>query len=105
MKQRCDQEARPPGAPSEVTVRSTSRRPICAAYRNMTHVLEAALVEVAKLPADEQDALGTLLLDEIKSDQRWSASFAASQNTLSTLADDALAEFKAGKTQALNESL
>ena len=71
----------------------------------MTRVLEAALAEVAKLPADEQDALATLLLDEIKSEQRWSATFAASQHTLGTLADEALAEFKAGKTKALDESL
>ena len=71
----------------------------------MTRVLEAALAEVAKLPADEQDILATLLLDEIKSEQRWSAAFAASQHTLKALADEALAEFKAGKTKALDDSL
>ena len=71
----------------------------------MTHVLEAALAEVAKLPADEQNALATLLLDEIKSEQRWSTALAASQDALGTLADEAIAEFKAGKTKALDESL
>lgn len=72
---------------------------------NMSHVLEAALAEVAKLPVAEQDALATLLLDEIKSEQRWSASFAASQHVLANLADEALAEFQAGKTKTLDDSL
>jgi hypothetical protein len=71
----------------------------------MTRVLEAALAEVAKLPLDEQDALATILLDEIKSEQRWSESFAKSQDVLNALADEALAEFKAGKTKPLDESL
>ena len=71
----------------------------------MTRVFEAALAEVAKLPPDEQDALATILLDEIKSEQRWSESFAKSQGLLKALADDALAEFHAGKTKPLDDSL
>ena len=71
----------------------------------MTRVLEAALAEVAKLPADEQDVLATLLLDEIKSEQRWTDSFANSQQVLKTLADEALAEFRSGKAKPLDESL
>ena len=62
----------------------------------MTRVLDAALAEVAKLPAFEQDALASLILDEIRSEQRWSGSFAASQNTLKALADESLAEFRSG---------
>jgi hypothetical protein len=71
----------------------------------MTSVLDAALAEVAKLPAVEQDALASLILDEIKSEQRWTGSLAASQSALKTLADEALAEFRAGKTKTLDESL
>ncbi len=71
----------------------------------MTRVLEAALAEIAKLPADEQDVLATMLLDEIKSEQRWSESFAKSQGVLEALAEEALAEFKAGKAKPLDESL
>jgi hypothetical protein len=71
----------------------------------MTRVLDAALAEVAKLPPDEQDALATLLLDEIRSEERWSVSFAKSQHTLKALADEALAEFRAGKTQPLDDLL
>ena len=71
----------------------------------MTHVLEYALAAVAKLPESEQDILATLLLDEIKSEQSWSASFATSQDILKSLADEALVEFKSGKTKPLDESL
>ena len=71
----------------------------------MTRVLDAALAEVAKLPAAEQDALASLILDEIRSEQRWGGSFAASQNTLKALADEALAEFRSGKTKTLDDSL
>ncbi len=71
----------------------------------MTSVLETALAEVAKLPAAEQDALAVLLLDEIKSEQGWSQSFAESQTLLKSLAADALAEHRAGRTKPLDESL
>jgi len=71
----------------------------------MTRVLEAALAEVAKLPPAEQDALASLLLDEIKTEQQWSKTFAKSQDTLKSLADEARAELKAGKTKPLDESL
>jgi hypothetical protein len=71
----------------------------------MTRVLDAALAEVAKLPGAEQDAIGSLILDEIKSEQRWSRSFAASQQTLKSLAEEALAEFRSGNTKTLDDSL
>ena len=71
----------------------------------MSSVLETALAEVAKLPPDEQDALATLLLDEIKSEQRWSASLAESQGVLTALAAEARVEHRAGKTKPLDESL
>jgi hypothetical protein len=71
----------------------------------MTTVLEAALAEVAKLPPEEQDALGVLLMDEIKSEQRWSQSLAASQVLLKSLAAQALTEHRAGKTKPLDDLL
>jgi hypothetical protein len=71
----------------------------------MTTVLETALAEVAKLPPEEQDALASLLLEEIKSEQRWSQSLAASQGLLKSLAAEALAEHRAGKSKSLDDSL
>ena len=55
----------------------------------MTQLLEKAMNEAAKLPPSDQDVLATILLEEIASEQRWSASFAKSQDVLSVLADEA----------------
>ena len=60
--------------------------------------LENAIAEASKLSADEQDALATWILKEIKSEQRWRKAFSESQNKLSQLADEALTEHKQGKT-------
>lgn len=67
----------------------------------MTTVLEVALAEVAKLPPEEQDALATLLLDEMKSEQRWSKAFAESQSALEALAAEALTEHRVGNAKSL----
>ena len=68
----------------------------------MTQLLERALDEVNRLPEAEQDALASLLLEEIASEARWSAAFAGSQSQLASLAADALAEFRAGHTLPLD---
>jgi hypothetical protein len=67
----------------------------------MTHLLEKALNEMAKLPPSEQDALAAILLEEIASEQKWSELFAQSQDMLGRLAEGALAEYRAGKTKPL----
>ena len=65
----------------------------------MTQLLEKALSEVAKLPPSEQDILAAILLEELASEQRWGELFAKSQDKLAELADEALAEHRAGKTK------
>ena len=67
----------------------------------MTRLLEKALTEVAKLPASEQDAVAAIVLQELASEQRWSGSFAKSQDLLAELAEQALAEYAAGRTKPL----
>ena len=67
----------------------------------MTKLMDSAISEVAKLPEPEQDALAAILLEEIASERRWSGSFAKSQDVLARLADEALAEHTAGRTQPL----
>jgi len=67
----------------------------------MTKLLEKALEEVAKLPASEQDAVATILLEELASEQRWAELFAKSQGKLAKLAEEAIAEYKAGRTKPL----
>jgi len=68
----------------------------------MTKLLEKAFAEAAKLPAEEQDALATAVLSEIESERRWDRLFAESEDMLSELAEEALAERKAGRTKPLN---
>ena len=69
----------------------------------MTQALTSAVAVAAKLPPEEQDVLAAILLEEITSEQRWSASFTKSQGILETLAAEALADFKAGKTKPLDD--
>lgn len=64
----------------------------------MTKLLEK---EVAKLPASEQDAVAAILLEELASEQRWADFFAKSQGQLAKLAEEAIAEYKAGRTETL----
>ncbi len=67
----------------------------------MTRLLEKVLSQAAKLPDAEQDAVAAILLEEIASEQRWSESFANSQDQLAELAQKALAEHAAGRTKPL----
>jgi len=67
----------------------------------MTNLLQKAFDEASKLPEEEQDALARVLLEEIKSDQRWTDLFARSHDLLGRLADEALEEYSAGATEEL----
>ena len=67
----------------------------------MTALLEKALNQVSALPPEEQDAVASLILDEIESEKRWDELFAGSQGQLSRLAEEAIADYRAGKTTPL----
>ena len=67
----------------------------------MTDLLEKAFDEVKKLPPSEQDAVAAILLQELAAEQRWSDSFANSQDALEKLAQEALAEHRAGQTKPM----
>jgi hypothetical protein len=62
----------------------------------MTKLLQKAFDEASKLPEGEQDALGRILLEELASERRWEDLFAGSHDLLGDLADQALAEHRAG---------
>ena len=68
----------------------------------MTQLLERAFAEASLLPEPEQDALGSIFLAELQSQQRWTQSFSSSQDELSQLADEALREFESGETLRLD---
>ena len=48
--------------------------------RPVTQLLEQALEQVRQLPDAEQDAIAALMLEEIRSEERWQAAFAGSQD-------------------------
>jgi aspartate/glutamate racemase len=68
----------------------------------MTKLLEKAFAEAAKLSDDDQDALAQAVLAELASERRWDELFAASTDVLSELAEEALAEHRAGCTKPLD---
>ncbi len=68
----------------------------------MTRLLEQAFAEAAQLPSDEQDALATWLMEELKSNRRWSELLASSEDMLEHLADEALTEHRTGQTRPLD---
>ena len=68
----------------------------------MTELLEEALAKVARLPDHEQDAFARWLLDELESERRWSRAFEASQSRLAALAQEALEDDLADRTEPLD---
>jgi len=66
----------------------------------MTQLLEQALTEVRKLPAQEQDAIASLILDELADERRWQESFARSQDQLAHLAAKVRDAIRAGRVQS-----
>jgi hypothetical protein len=71
----------------------------------MTKLLEEAFAQISSLSESEQDVIDViaeLLLEVLASGRRWSEAFAASHDTLESLADEALAEYRKGNTQALD---
>lgn len=67
----------------------------------MTKALERAFREASKLPETEQDALAEAIRNEVLGDEDWERSFAASSDVLEDMADEAIAEHRAGRTQPL----
>jgi hypothetical protein len=68
----------------------------------MTKALKKAFEAASRLPDSDQDELAAAILEELEADERWEASFARSQDTLARLADEALEEHRAGRTEPLD---
>lgn len=68
----------------------------------MTQLLKQAFDEASKLSEPEQNIVAQWLLLELASEKRWDEAFAASEDLLSELADEALAEHRQGKTKLLD---
>jgi hypothetical protein len=68
----------------------------------MTELLQKAISEVSKLAPAEQDAVASLLLEELASEHKWAGAFAHSHDQLAKLADEALEEHRKGLTEELD---
>ena len=67
----------------------------------MTELLKKAFRAASRLPPEQQDAVATMLLAELESERQWDDVFARSQDFLAEMADEAIAEDEAGKTEPL----
>ena len=68
----------------------------------MTELLRKAFEEASKLSPKEQDALASVLLEELRGERHWDTTLEETHEELSSLADAALAEHRAGKTEPLD---
>ncbi|HEY1381236.1 MAG TPA: hypothetical protein VGF55_30835 [Gemmataceae bacterium] len=68
----------------------------------MTTLLQQAFAEAAKLPQEEQDVLAARLLAELQAEDAFDRAIAGSADKLARLAEEALAEHRAGRTEELD---
>jgi hypothetical protein len=67
----------------------------------MTNLLQQVITELEKLPVGDQDAIATLILEEIADEKRWQNSFAASQDQLANLAKKVREDIRQGKVRPI----
>lgn len=68
----------------------------------MTQLLEQAFAAAARLSAADQDALARALLSDLESERTIDDRLAAVPDALARLADEALSEERAGRTEPLD---
>ena len=70
----------------------------------MSQLMERAIQEVQRLPEADQEAIASIILQEIESDRRWEELFSRpeSVDVLSRMADEALAGLQAGRARKLD---
>ncbi len=65
----------------------------------MSQLLDQAVAEARKLPDTEQDAIASLILEEIADDQRWDALLARTPSKLAALVARADEQVRTGHCQ------
>jgi hypothetical protein len=65
--------------------------------------MEQAILKARQLPEQDQEAIAAIILEEIESEARWQELFSRpeSADLLSRMADEALAEVRAGRARKL----
>lgn len=67
----------------------------------MTRLLEKVLTEVYKLPAERQDTIAAVILEELEDKRLWDKAFAESQDKLAKLARKVQADIKADRIKEM----
>ena len=67
----------------------------------MTTLLETAFEKASTLSEIEQNRVARFLIEEIRSEQKWNALFAESEDELAQIADAVLEDYTAGQTTPL----
>jgi hypothetical protein len=65
----------------------------------MTRLLEQAISQIQKLPTSEQDAIASLILEELADEQRWQEAFASSQDQLAAMAEKVRKDIREGRVK------
>ena len=68
----------------------------------MTRLLEKAIQQIQQLPPDLQDAAAAHLLANLEGELGWDAALDESGESLAALAEEAIAEYRAGLTKPLD---
>lgn len=68
----------------------------------MTELPRKVIERLNQLPEDEQNLVAAWILEELESERRWEELFAASQDKLAQLAEEALKEHYEGETKPLD---
>jgi len=68
----------------------------------MSKLLERAMKKARRFPDAEQDAIATIILEELEDEARWEQAFSKSQDALAKLAAEAMEEDQKGETKELD---
>jgi hypothetical protein len=68
----------------------------------MNKMLEHAIAELARLPEDEQEAVASMIMEEIAAERGWEERFAKSETKLAELARRAKEQHAQGETTLLS---
>lgn len=71
----------------------------------MSSLLEKALEKVGSLPADEQDAIASQILDTLADEEAWNQRFVEKRDVLRRMAREALEEDQRGETRPMDDLL
>ncbi len=71
----------------------------------MPQLLEKALHEVSKLPLEKQEAIASIIIEELEDERRWDEAFAASQDKLAKLAQKVREDVKAGRFKKMGQRI